>query len=89
MPLLSGGGVWYGGRMKPQFWLVLAAVVLAPLGFISFGIIFRLGVEASFQKYGTEGTIGMVATIVPLLIVLGFLFDRRQNQIQGSREDHQ
>jgi len=78
----------YGVRMKAQFWLVLAAVVFAPLGFISFAVIFRLGVEASLQKYGAEGTIGMVATIVPLLVILGFLFDRRQNQIQGSREDH-
>ena len=89
MPLLSGGGVWYGERMKARFWLVLAAVVLTPLGFISFGILLKLGVDASLQKYGTEGTIGMVATIVPLLVVLGFLFDRRQTQIQDSREDHQ
>ena len=74
--------------MKARVWLVLAAVVLTPLGFISFGILLKLGIEASLQKYGTEGTVGMVATIVPLLIVLGFLFDRRQTQIQGSREDH-
>ena len=88
MPLLSGRGMGYGRGMKARVWLVLAAVVLAPLGFFSFGILLKLGIEASLQKYGTEGTVGMVATIVPLLIVLGFLFDRRQTQIQGSREDH-
>ena len=77
MPLLSGGVLGYGGGMKARFWLVLAAVVLTPLGFISFGILMKLGIEASLQKYGIEGTVGMVATIVPLLIVLGFLFDRQ------------
>ena len=80
MPLLSGGVLGYGVGMKPTVLLVLVALVLLPLGFISFGILMKLGVEASLQRYGTAGTLGMVATIVPLLIVLGFLFDRRQGR---------
>ena len=67
--------------MKARVWLVLAAVIFTPLGFISFGILLKLGIEASLQKYGTEGTVGMVATIVPLLIVIGFLFDKREGRL--------
>lgn len=67
--------------MKPTFWLVLAALLFTPFGFIAFGILMKLGIESSLEKYGTAGTIGLVAAIVPCLVALGFLIDKREGRI--------
>lgn len=67
--------------MKSTYWLVLVALLLTPFGFIAFGLLMKLGIEASLVKYGTGGTIGLVAAIVPCLVALGFLIDRREGRL--------
>lgn len=67
--------------MKATWWLVLASVILAPIGFIALGILLKLGIEASLVKYGTGGTVGLVMAIVPCLVCCGFLIDKRQGRI--------
>lgn len=64
--------------MSAKFWLVMAAIVLTPFAFISFGLLMKMGIETSLQRYGVTTTIVMIALIAPLLVVLGFLLDRRQ-----------
>lgn len=74
----AGGGSGKRERMKTSAVLVLAAVVLTPFAMISFGLLMKMGIETSLHRYGASATIGMIALIVPLLVVLGFLFDKRQ-----------
>lgn len=67
-------------------WLVLAAVLLTPVAVICFSILLKLGIESSLERYGMWTTAFMVLSLTPLLVVLGFLFDRRQDRKSDSRE---
>lgn len=73
--------------MKASVLLVVAAIVLTPIAVISFGLLLKLGIESSLVRYGTGATIVMGLSLTPLLIVLGFLFDRRQDRKPDNRED--
>lgn len=73
--------------MKASVWLVLAAIVLTPIAMISFGLLLKLGIEVSLERYGGVATSLMVLSLTPLLVVLGFLFDKRQDRKPDTRED--
>ena len=67
--------------MKLTVWLVLLALIVTPFGFMSFGILLKLGIEASLAKYGPELTIAMGVSMVSLLVAFGFLIDKRQGRL--------
>lgn len=66
--------------MKASVWLVIAAIILTPIAMISFGLLLKMGLETSLERYGTTATVFMGLSLTPLLVVLGFLFDRRQDR---------
>lgn len=66
--------------MKPTVWIVVAALVLSPFAMISFGILMKLGIETSLERYGAVATVVLIALIFPFLVAIGFLLDMRQGQ---------
>lgn len=57
-----------------------ALLLLAPVGLILFAIIVRLGLEQSYYVYGPTFTVLAGLGVVPCLLAIGFLFDKRQER---------
>ena len=74
--------------MKATWMLAILAAILAPLGFMAAMFLMKLGIQSSYQEYGGPFTIGLIALIVPALVVLGFLFDRRQGQTRDNPRNY-
>lgn len=79
----------YIKEMKASVWLVVAALILAPVGFVAAMFLMKLGIESSYHQYGGVFTLSLVGLIFPTLVVLGFLFDKRQERRQDNPTDFQ
>lgn len=49
-------------------------------GLFSFGLLMKEGLAASLDHYGTGFTIFLAAGVIAALLLIGFLFDRRNQQ---------
>lgn len=69
--------------------LVGLAVIMAPIGFFSFGLLLKLGITESVALYGMPFTLALCFAAASCLVVLGFLFDRREPRNQDFPKDWQ
>lgn len=57
-------------------------LLLAPVGLVLAAIVFRLGLERSYEIYGPAFTVIAALGLLPCLLAIGFLFDKRQSPPQ-------
>ena len=66
---------------------VAACLILAPFGVFSLAIFLNLGVYQSIDRYGEPFTLIAALCSAALVVVLGFLLDRREYRYQSQKED--
>ena len=73
------------GGMERLWLVVLAAwLIAAPIGFMLWANIFRLGLIEGFEIYGPVFTLISALGFFPVLLGVASLFDRAQ---RGNQED--
>lgn len=68
------------GMLKAVFALII--VLTAPVGLFLTGFLLKLGLESCLETYGVPLTIIAGLGPMPVLVAIGFLFDRQEQRKQ-------
>lgn len=82
--------MYCGGMLKGV--LMIAVGLAAFPGLFLAGMIFKMGLERSLELYGVPFTVIAGLGLLPVLLSIGFLFDRQEQRKKESetwREDRQ
>jgi len=62
-------------------------LLLTPIGLFCLGLLLKLGIEEALVRYGTGGTVALIAGSATVFLAIAFLVDSRQDRKPRNPED--